>query len=140
MILSDPQSPSSAPCMFRSTFNKYMQPQPAAKDTRRKRGRVFFKPLNLLSCNYLYLHIIALRWRISSVQTALAQWITHPKMCRSTPYYISDCVTSTSVIAISDKLIHVFYFVCRYLQVYQTFTIHFFPFHLLLFLQNESSI
>ena len=98
---------------------------PRIKD-RRTRGRVFFTPLNSLSCIYLYSHIIALHWQISSVQTALAQWITHPKMCRSTPYYISDCVTSTSVIAISDKLIHVFDFVCRYLHFYQTFTVHFF--------------
>lgn len=85
-------------------------------------------PTSSLVSIYLYSHIIALRRQISSVQAALAQWITHPEIHRSTLYYISDCVTSTSVISISDKLIHIFYFVCRYLQVHQTFTIHFFYF------------
>ncbi len=104
-----------------------MQPQSVAKkkNKRRKRGRVFFKPLNLLSCIYLYSHILALCRQISSIRTALAQWITHPKIHRSTLYYISDCVTSALIIAISNKLIYIFDFFCRYLHVYQTFTIHF---------------
>ena len=98
------------------------------KNKKREERRVFFKPLNPLSCIYLYLHIIALRWRISSVQTALAQWITHPKMCRSTPYYIADRITSASVISLSNKLIYILYFFYRYLHFYQTFTIHFLHF------------